>query len=93
MRINVPSPVEGRGLRDLANAENGMIFGGGSPWPEMPSVTTSPTLRNFGSGLMPSATPGGVPVTMMSPGSMMKNCEQYQTRCSTPKIIVLVLPC
>jgi hypothetical protein len=23
---------------------------------------------------------------------MMKNCEQYQARCSTPKIIILVLP-
>ena len=41
---------------------------------------------------MPSATPGGVPVMMISPGSITKNCEQYQTRCSQPKIIVRVLP-
>ena len=57
----------------------------------MPSVTTSPALRNCG-GFMPSPTPGGVPVTITSPGSMTKNCEQYQTMCATPKIIVLVLP-
>ena len=41
---------------------------------------------------MPSATPGGVPVVMTSPGSSTKNCEQYQTMCAMPKIIVLVLP-
>src|SRR5215475_4018481 len=31
---------------------------------------------------MPRPTPGGVPVMMMSPGSITKNWEQYQTRCS-----------
>ena len=31
-------------------------------------------------------------MTMTSPGSSTKNCEQYQTRCATPKIIVLVVP-
>src|SRR5689334_17842068 len=36
--------------------------------------------------------PGGVPVMMMSPGSITKNCEQYHTRCSQPKIMVLVEP-
>ena len=45
-----------------------------SPRPSMPSVTTSPTLRNFG-GFMPVPTPGGVPVVMMSPGSSVMNCE------------------
>ena len=45
-----------------------------SPSPSMPSVTTSPTLRNFG-GFMPLPTPGGVPVVMMSPGSSVRNCE------------------
>ncbi len=29
---------------------------------------------------------------MMSPGSMTKNCEQYQTRCSQPNTMVRVLP-
>src|SRR6186997_1235560 len=61
------------------------------PRPSQPSSTTSPTLRNFG-GFMPSATPDGVPVTMMSPGSMMKYCEHHQTISATPKIMVLVLP-
>src|SRR5262252_9601970 len=63
-----------------------------SPSPSIPSVTTSPALRNFGSGFMPSPTPGGVPVVMTSPGSSTKNCEQYQTRCLQSKIMVLVLP-
>src|SRR3954447_20537773 len=64
-----------------------------SPSPSMPSRTTSPALRNCGVGFMPSATPGGVPVMMTSPGSNTTNCEQYQTRCATPKIMVLVEPC
>ena len=29
---------------------------------------------------------------MTSPGSSTMNCEQYQTMCATPKIMVLVLP-
>src|SRR3954453_5740269 len=62
-----------------------------SPSPSMPSVTTSPALRNVG-GFMPSPTPGGVPVVITSPGSITKNCEQYQTMCGISKIIVLVLP-
>ena len=52
----------------------------------------SPALRNIGVGFMPRPTPGGVPVMMMSPGSITKNCEQYQTRYSQSKIIVFVLP-
>lgn len=48
--------------------------------------------RNTGVGFVPSATPSGVPVMMMSPGSITKNCEQYHTRCSQPKIMVRVLP-
>src|SRR5262249_55540349 len=63
-----------------------------SPKPSMPSVTTSPALRNFGSGFMPSPTPGGVPVRMTSPGSSTKYCEQHQTRCLQSKIMVPVLP-
>src|SRR6476660_6110852 len=63
-----------------------------SPRPSMPRVTTSPALRNLGSGFMPRPTPGGVPVVMTSPGSSTKNCEQYQTRCLQSKIMVLVLP-
>ena len=51
-----------------------------SPSPSMPSCTTSPGLRNFGCGLMPMPTPGGVPVMITSPGSSTRNCEQYQTR-------------
>jgi len=39
-----------------------------SPRPAMPSVTTSPAFSHCGA-FMPSATPGGVPVVMMSPGS------------------------
>ena len=35
----------------------------------MPSVTTSPSFRNCGLGLMPMPTPGGVPVAITSPGS------------------------
>src|SRR5216683_1340090 len=62
------------------------------PSPAVLSSTTSPTCRNFGSGFMPSATPGGVPVMMTSPGSSTMNCEQYQTICSQSKIIVLVEP-
>src|ERR1700758_591844 len=62
-----------------------------SPNPATPRRTTSPALRNCG-GFMPSPTPGGVPVMITSPGSMTKNCEQYQTRCSTPKIMVRVEP-
>ena len=27
-------------------------------------------------------------MTMMSPGDRIMNCEQYQTRCAQPKIIV-----
>ena len=46
----------------------------------MPRRTMSPALRNFGSGFIPRATPGGVPVIITSPGSMTKNCEQCQTR-------------
>ena len=38
-------------------------------------MTTSPALRNCG-GFMPSPTPGGVPVTTMSPGSSTKNCDR-----------------
>jgi hypothetical protein len=38
----------------------------------MPSVTTSPALRNCG-GFMPMPTPGGVPVVMMSPGIRVMN--------------------
>jgi hypothetical protein len=41
---------------------------------------------------MPSATPGGVPVMMTSPGSSTMNCEQYHTMWAAPKIIVLVEP-
>src|SRR3984885_11513707 len=63
-----------------------------SPSPSMPSVTTSPALRNIGSGFMPSPTPGGVPVMMTSPGSMTKYCEQVQTICRQSKIMVEVLP-
>src|SRR5262252_8435549 len=73
-------------------ARNRTTFWVCSPSPAMLSFTTSPTFRNFGSGFMPSATPGGVPVIMTSPGSRTMNCEQYHTRCATPKIIVLVEP-
>ena len=45
-----------------------------SPRPSMPSVTTSPILRNCG-GFMPAPTPGGVPVVMMSPGSSVRKVE------------------
>src|SRR5439155_26417534 len=45
-----------------------------SPRPSMPSVTTSPTLRNCG-GFMPVPTPGGVPGVTTSPGSSVMNCE------------------
>lgn len=38
------------------------------PSSSMPSSTTSPTLSQTGSGLMPMPTPGGVPVAMISPG-------------------------
>src|SRR5262249_59082175 len=62
-----------------------------SPSPSMPRRTTSPALRNCG-GFMPRPTPGGVPVMITSPGSITKNCEQYQTRCATPNTMVLVLP-
>src|SRR6476661_7586587 len=74
-------------------ARYGTTFCSCSPSPSMPRRTTSPALRNCGVGFMPSATPGGVPVMMTSPGCMTRNCEQYQTRCATPKIIVLVEPC
>ena len=52
-------------------------------WPNLstPRVTTSPGFSQIGSGFIPSATPGGVPVVMTSPGSSSKNCEQYQTIC------------
>src|SRR5215471_17003440 len=63
-----------------------------SPSPAMLSLTTSPTFKYFGSGFMPSATPGGVPVMMTSPGSRTMNWEQYHTRWATPKTIVLVEP-
>src|SRR5690606_18738103 len=67
-----------------------------SPSPSIQSFTVSPGLSQPGvshfGGLWPSATPGGVPVVMMSPGSMTKNCEQYQTMYGTLKIIVLVEP-
>jgi len=59
---------------------NFTIFCCCSPSPWTPSRTTSPARKNFGSGLMPMPTPGGVPVMITSPGSMTKNCEQYQTR-------------
>lgn len=39
-----------------------------SPNPSMPTLTTSPALRNTGVGLMPRPTPGGVPVRIRSPG-------------------------
>src|ERR1700693_5828083 len=58
----------------------------------MPSVTTSPALRYQGFGFLTSATPGGVPVVMISPGSKVVNCEQYATICATEKIIVVVEP-
>lgn len=58
----------------------------------MPRVTTSPGLRYFGSGLMPSPTPAGVPVVMTSPGSSTQNYEQYQTRWRQSKIMFLVVP-
>jgi len=38
------------------------------------SSMTSPTFSH-GGGFMPAATPGGVPVGMMSPGSSVMNCE------------------
>ena len=34
-------------------------------------------------GFMPSATPGGVPVVMMSPGSSVMNWLTYETRVAT----------
>src|SRR5712691_7452869 len=63
-----------------------------SPRPSMPRRTTSPGFSHFGFSFMPWATPGGVPVTITSPGSIMKNCEQYQTMWAAPKIMVRVEP-
>src|SRR5258708_4642469 len=57
----------------------------------MPSVTTSPTLRNFG-GFMPVPTPGGVPVVTMSPGNSVRNCETYEMHLAIVKIVVEVEP-
>src|SRR6185437_8002130 len=62
-----------------------------SPRPSMPSVTTSPTLRNFG-GFMPMPTPGGVPVAITSPGISVIISERYDTIFLTPKIMVAVDP-
>src|SRR5437868_6151128 len=58
----------------LAQAYAATISWRCSPSPSMLSVTTSPTLRNFG-GFMPEPTPGGVPVVTMSPGNSVRNCE------------------
>src|ERR1700748_1124989 len=62
-----------------------------SPRPSMPSVTTSPTLRNFG-GFMPAPTPGGVPVVMMSPGSSCRHVKPKAMHCAMVKIMVGVEP-
>ncbi len=47
------------------------------PRPSMPRCMTSPFLRNTGAGLpsflMPTPTPGGVPVVMTSPASSVMN--------------------
>lgn len=49
--------------------EKGTTFCRCSPSPLMPRVTTSPGFSHAWVGFMPSATPAGVPVVMMSPGS------------------------
>ena len=46
--------------------------------------TTSPTLRNWGSGFMKTPTPGGVPVRMMSPGRRVMNCVTQEIISGTP---------
>src|SRR5213080_3533903 len=57
----------------------------------MPSVTTSPTLRNFG-GFMPEPTPGGVPVVTMAPGNSVMNCETREMHFAIEQIMVEVHP-
>lgn len=47
-----------------------------SPRPWIPSRIVCPALRKIGCGFLPSPTPGGVPVEMMSPGWSVKNCER-----------------
>src|SRR5215470_428637 len=63
-----------------------------SPSPSIPRRMVSPDLRNTGEGLMPSPTPGGVPVVTTSPGNRDMQYEMYDTSFATLKIIVLVFP-
>ena len=49
-------------------------------------LTLSPGCRYFG-GFMPRATPDGVPVAMMSPGSSVIPLEMYAMSSGTPVII------
>src|SRR5262249_43267067 len=95
LRRQVPRDEGGERGDDVPPGDHGLnatTFCCCSPRPSMPRRTTSPACRYFGVGFMPMATPGGVPVTITSPGSSTMNCEQYQTRCAQSNTMVLVEP-